>query len=659
LIGLKGVAPVERVSGSSAQAAILRRAPGSVRPIAVVLVMVVSLAVGCSSATPGGPDAAVVVPVLWASDASGDPRGGVEAVGVRVAAGGGALNVDLTTEQAQGAGPQWVAASGSAAMVGALASAADPRTIDIGFTISGPIDGPSGGAALTVGVLAAIRGLELRDGVTMTGTISPDGSVGRVALVPTKVRAAAEAGYSLMLVPQANGTDRDPDTGLDVVALGQSLGMEVRPVANIGEATAAFTGQPVTAGGDTPPPLNPVMAGIARQTATAMVDRLATMVAEADGPGAGTGDAGTGDAGTGDTGAGDSALASEVLAQARAALDAGDDAAAYGAASEGVLGLARARAAESVTTQAATGDLGAVRTAVAAEAAAVVDAADRALAALGPTGERTSGQQLNLPAALGWLTYARAAAQASSEAADLATGATQLGGLAGTIAEQRVAIEVMWPDARDMALAVDGDPAALTDDPEGFLDGYTQLLITASEANEQYLEAVLAGTGAPLVASDPVVVAAGVLADLATGGGPAVGPVSAVGPASAVVRASAAMSWWFVTAEAVAGRQAFGLDTFGLGDDVGVPASQATLDAAVRNAADTVAAAAGTLAQRGVDPSAQVWSAGWGQAAAAADGATAVAAGEVIALGELWYSTITAFLLLAASAPPTPSAPAP
>jgi hypothetical protein len=381
------------------------------------------------------------------------------------------------------------------------------------------------------------------------------------------------------------------------------------------------------------------MAGIARQTATAMVDRLATMVAEADGPGAGTGDAGTGD-----TGAGDSALASEVLAQARAALDAGDDAAAYGAASEGVLGLARARAAESVTTQAATGDLGAVRTAVAAEAAAVVDAADRALAALGPTGERTAGQQFNLPAALGWLTYARAAAQASGEAAGLATGATQLGGLAGTIAEQRVAIEVMWPDARDVALAVDGDPAALTDDPDGFLDGYTRLLTTAAEANEQYLEAVLAATGVPLAATDPVVVAAAVLGDLATGDGPA------------VVRASAAMSWWFVTAAAVAGRQAFGLDAFGLGGDIGVPASQATVDAAVRNAADTVAAAAGALAERGVDPGAQVWSAAWGQAAAAADSATAGAAGEVIALGELWYSTITVFLLLAASSPATPPA---
>jgi hypothetical protein len=557
----------------------------------------------------------------------------VEPVGVVVAAGGGGFSVDLATEEARGAGPQWLAASGSAAMMGALASAADPRAIDIGFTITGPIDGPSGGAALTVGVLAAIRGLELQDGVTMTGTISPDGSVGRVGLVSTKVRAAAAAGYEVMLVPRANSTDRDPDTGLDVVSLGESLGIEVRPVANVGEATAAFTGMPVTLGADTPPAPGPAVAAVVRRTAEAMVDRLADMVVEAPALVAGGGPGVEGSAEATES------LASQLLSDAQAALAAGDDAGAYGASVAGVLGLARSRAEESVTTAAANGDLSTVRSDVVAEADRVVDAADRALAALGDIGPNTAGQLLTLPAALGWLTYARAVAQASGEAVGSATGAIQLGGLAGTIAEQRVAVEVMWPDARDVVLAVEDAPATLTDDPEGFLNGYTELLVIASEANEHYLEAVLGGTGAPVASSDPAVVAAGVLAEMATADGPT------------VVRASAAMSWWFVTAEAVAGRQVFGLGDFGVGAAIGVPADQVTLDAAVRNAFDTVVAAADTLAGSGVDPAAPVWSSSWGQAAAVADSDSAAAAGEVIALGELWFSSITVFLLLAASDP--------
>jgi len=62
-----------------------------------------------------------------------------------------------------------------------------------------------------------------------------------------------------------------------------------------------------------------------------------------------------------------------------------------------------------------------------------------------------------------------------------------------------------------------------------------------------------------------------------------------------------------------------------------------------------VFAAAGTLAEGGVDPGAPVWSASWGQAAAAADTGAPSAAGEVVALGEVWYSAITVFVLLAAS----------
>lgn len=630
MIGLEGLAPVQRATGSSARAANLRRAPAAVAAVAAVAVVLMvaalgSLVVACGSTTPGG----LVVPVLWAADSDGVLAGGVEPARVSVVDGDGGFEVDLTTEQAQGAGPQWVAASGSAAMVGTLASAADPRAVNIRFDISGPIDGPSGGAALTVGVLAAIRGLDLRDGVTMTGTISPDGSVGRVGLVPTKVRAASDAGFTLVLIPRANAADRDPDTGLDVVALGESLGIEVRPVADLGAAVAAFTGGPITTGDPASPALSPAVATVTGGITAAMVERL-----EADLAGAGA------------LGASASAvaLATEQVALARAARDAGDLAGAYGASANGVLGLARAAASGAATAAAAAGGVASVGTTLAAEAADVKAAADAALGQWDTAGSLASGAQtsiaqLTVPAAMGWLTYARAAAEASGAAVATAISPSELGGLAGTIAEQRVAVEVMWPDALAVVVATNDGPGQLVGDVDNFLDGYTALLTSASEANEQYLDAVLASGGVTLPATDPAVLAAGVLGDITADG------------ASAVVRASAAMSWWFVTSAAVSGRQAFGLDSFGLGGDVGIPASQATLDAAVRNAVDTVLAAAGTLAERGVDPSAALWSASWGQAAAVADAGTQSAAGEVVALGEVWYSAITVFVLLAASEP--------
>ena len=214
--------------------------------VALALTLLVPTLSACGAS--GGNE--LVVPVLWASGTGDSASGGIERARVRVGEGDGGFTVDLADSEAEGAGPAWLAASASAAAVATLVSGVDPSTLEVSFSVTGRIDGPSGGAALAVGVLAAIRGLTLRDGVTMTGTISPDGFVGRIGAVATKVRAAADNGFNVVLVPVANATDRDVETGLDVVALGESLGVEVRPVVDLGAAVAAFTGGPITAGPD-------------------------------------------------------------------------------------------------------------------------------------------------------------------------------------------------------------------------------------------------------------------------------------------------------------------------------------------------------------------------------------------------------------------------
>jgi hypothetical protein len=326
----------------------------------------------------------------------------------------------------------------------------------------------------------------------------------------------------------------------------------------------------------------------------------------------------------------------ERLAVSMAALAQGDAASAYGAATEGWLRLVRAEAREAAVAAATVDPLG-TRARLVSDASAIATEADAALVRGSDTAGMSDTQVLSLPAVLGWLTYALAVAEAAGEAAPGATGPAELGALAGTLAEQRAAVTVMWPDAFAVIGALQSD-AATTTSPDGLLDGYVTLLVNAGEANQRYVGSVLSArtSSATSQVASSAAIRLGARANSA-------GPV--------VARASAAMSMWFITSQQVAGAQAFGLYQFGIGDTVGTPRDQTTLDAAVRDAAETVDAASGTLAERGIDPGSPLWSASWGEAAAVADVGGAAAEGEVIALGELWYSAVTTFMLLAASAP--------
>lgn len=580
----------------------------------------------CGGQTPG----TVTVPVLWAAGSGSEARGGIEPATVQVTDGSGGFSVELSGIEAEGAGPAWLAASASAATVATLVSGSDPSVLDVRFGVTGPIDGPSGGAALAVGVLAAIRDLSLRPGVTMTGTVSPDGSVGVVGSVPTKVRAAANAGYERVLVPVRNITDRDPETGDDVVALGASLGVEVTAVADIAEALAAFTGTPVTDGPSDPVPLGPGVQTVATDTAQAMVDRLDQALAAAD--------------------ADAIELGAQRLATARTALAAGDVALAYGSATEGWLRLVRTQASTDAATVVARGDIRSFSAALDAEADALDAEARRLLQTWDPPAQWSSVQEFNLPAAMGWLTYATAALASARNA--LAGGSpSDLAGTAAVVAEQRAAIGVLWPDALAAVLALDAGSARWPADAAAFLSGYTTLLISAGEANEGYLDAVLSGAGnsgpgnsgagnsgagAGAAGSDRSTTAARAARSLAES--------DAGGPAAV----SSAMTYWFITATAVSSRQSFGLVESGITGEPGVPVSPEVLTRAVDNARSTVVAIEGLLAGQGVDVGYVAWAAAWGSAAATADVGTTATAGELLALGELWYAAVNGFAQLAA-----------
>jgi Lon-like protease len=100
-------------------------------------------------------------------------------------------------------------------------------------------DGPSAGAAMTVGFIAMFKGDRLRRGVAMTGTLEPGGLIGPVGGIPDKMRAAAREGYRIILVP--SGQIYGPTWNLTQIAL--ELNVLVKEVDNIDQAYELMTGQ--------------------------------------------------------------------------------------------------------------------------------------------------------------------------------------------------------------------------------------------------------------------------------------------------------------------------------------------------------------------------------------------------------------------------------
>ena len=189
------------------------------RLVAVIVTgaLVIAGFTGCVAATPqpgvlrsvnGG--TAITIPALWVDVATN--TGGVEYTTVWASHEGKApLTVQLDDLAAEGAGSSWKAASASAAAVGAMMSGTDPTDLNFNFEVTGPIDGPSAGAIMTVGALAVLTNTPLKPTVTMTGTISPDGSIGTVAGIAAKLRAAASNGYETVVLKASDAPAKKVD----------------------------------------------------------------------------------------------------------------------------------------------------------------------------------------------------------------------------------------------------------------------------------------------------------------------------------------------------------------------------------------------------------------------------------------------------------------
>jgi uncharacterized protein len=211
------------------------------------------------TATPAVSDHTVQIDALYYRSTSNGAEGGTSSIQVRVqpAAKPGELRVGFFQEEVAGTGQQWQSSGWIAVLLGSMLDGVNPTDYEFSFSSGGWIDGPSAGGLMTVGVLAALRGDKVRDDVSMTGTINPDGTIGPVGGIPHKLDGAAKAGKKIILVPIGQRYDYDVNQEklVDLVEAGKKLGIEVREVSTVFEAYAALTGQTLpepAAGGSTP-----------------------------------------------------------------------------------------------------------------------------------------------------------------------------------------------------------------------------------------------------------------------------------------------------------------------------------------------------------------------------------------------------------------------
>ncbi|GGD03322.1 ATP-dependent protease LonB [Pontibacillus salipaludis] len=100
--------------------------------------------------------------------------------------------------------------------------------IHVNFPGGIPVDGPSAGVAMALGIYSAIHKLPVRYNVAMTGEISIHGHIKPVGGVMAKIKAAKRAGATKVLIPAENNQEM----------FNQIEGVQIVPVTHIREALA-------------------------------------------------------------------------------------------------------------------------------------------------------------------------------------------------------------------------------------------------------------------------------------------------------------------------------------------------------------------------------------------------------------------------------------
>lgn len=439
--------------------------------IAALLLSGCSAAEGDSFPASGS---AVDVPVMWVgTNADGAEIGGIEVTQVWTGPSTQAeYSVDLSSIEAEGAGAAWKAASASAATVATLFNGSDPSKLDIRFRINSPIDGPSAGGILTIGLLASLRGLTLDPSITMTGTISPDGSIGPIGGAYSKVTAAADAGYETAIIPAQNRSSRDPLTkkSVDLVEYGKSIGIIVVPVFQLAEAFPLFTGEDLF-GETTGASLN-YQSYLSEQRSLNISQVLAlTLQYLSVRPDEQT---------------------QTLYAEAIAALERGDLNLASGIARENYLSTNRSR--QELEISSGSSDFASSISVLMDRIATIKDEAEQHIAETTQRAGLTDSQYASMPEMLLGTVTAQATLTALEQAVPQISSTEELTRAIHIYADQEAAINVFFDFDEALLNLVQGPKEIESENPIAFLSNHTNFLVRSGQANMGYLSDVLSAT---------------------------------------------------------------------------------------------------------------------------------------------------------------------
>ncbi len=185
------------------------------------------------------------VQFVWYSGQTGaNATGGTARARIRVSPNRtGTVSVGVSEEFAGGGGNQWRTAVWLAAFNATRTMGASISDCEFNVHVAGHTDGPSAGMLTTAAMLALLRGKEIPQDTTLTGTINPDGTAGPVAGIVQKMEGAKQAGLKRFGFPLGCRNHKDQKTGQDVdlLLVGQKLGLEVQEIGDIHEAYEFLT----------------------------------------------------------------------------------------------------------------------------------------------------------------------------------------------------------------------------------------------------------------------------------------------------------------------------------------------------------------------------------------------------------------------------------
>jgi hypothetical protein len=150
------------------------------------------------------------------------------------------LRIAVGEDTAVGAGSTLRASLWQAAIVAALLRNDTLQGVQATFTLTGATDGTSAGGVCCLALLSALDQRPLPTDFAFTGSILPDGTIGRVGGLPQKIAAAKQAGVQRVLVPEYCRYELDRASGqsIDIKQRCVELGLEYLPVTSIEQAYA-------------------------------------------------------------------------------------------------------------------------------------------------------------------------------------------------------------------------------------------------------------------------------------------------------------------------------------------------------------------------------------------------------------------------------------